>query len=122
MDLSFLRYFRGYTRAVIVLPGDGFEHLTDETICAYLVDEDGRILETVLTTSQFEPIDDVSEFFLTCIRNAVYSSDDLDEQGILPVEDPQRTIVRFVLDDVPAWQKSVYMKRIQEQFRTQVLS
>ena len=97
--------------AITVLPGEGFENLTAETACTYLLDSDNRILSLVLETSMDEPLDDTCDFFRQQMFLASEPSPAMREWGIGRIYG-KLVIVRLALDGVPDWQRHVIKQRI----------
>lgn len=98
-------------KSMTAMPGKGFENLTDETACTYLLDSDLRILSVILETTADEPLDDVCDFFVQQIAMAGKPSPSMLEMGI-GRSYGNILIVRLALDGVPDWQKEVIQQRI----------
>ncbi len=100
-------------KTMTVLPGAGFDTLTSDTACTYLLDSDHRILAVVLETAADEPIDDVCDFFVQQVYLATKPSATMRSWGIEKCYGGV-LVVRLALDDVPDWQKSVIESRMSE--------
>lgn len=96
-----------------VLPGRGFDNLTEATACTYLLDSDGRILSAIFETNADEPLDEVCDFFIQQMWLAKTPSERMADYGLRPIYG-DILVARLALDGVPEWQRSVIQDRIHE--------